>query len=273
MRYNASFFHKRSFDVKDFSYSVNQFEQLAKDFAKTGVTFTQRGGHSLPLLTPKDWVTFHVLFKKTLFNVLNHLVQSPSIEFNRYEDCGTFCKFIFSSWAYEQLGFDSPKCILMMRCGVFAGSYILESTTHHKAFNLSYAGRLRPVAFHCVVAYVPTLNGDLNKTIASAPRVVDVLTEFNNSPSPKAKTLDDYVRFACSTAPGRETVLKQGLHCEVLVHEKDPTKTFPLGRSTGCGYTASLITFFRTERSAKALNSFSRETLCQFDDNVNALPS
>ena len=218
-------------------------------------------------------MTFHVLFKKTLFNVLNHLLQSSSIELNRYEDCGIFCKFIFSSSTYEQLGFNSPKHILMMRCGVFAGSYILESTTHHKAFNLSYAGRLRPVAFHCVVAYVPTFNGDLNKTIASAPRVVDVLTEFNNSPSPKAKNLDDYVRFACSTAPGGATVLKQGLHCEVLVHEKDPTKTFPLCRSTGCRYTASLITFFRTEKSATALNSLGRETLCQFGNDVNALPS
>jgi hypothetical protein len=271
MTYYGSSLHKRSFVRSDFSYCVKQFEQLADDFAKTDVRFMQRDGHTIPLLTTKDWGTFHVLFRKTLLNVLNYLVQSQVIRFNKYEDCGIFCEFVFASKMYESLGLDSPKCILMMRCGMFAGSYRLEPKVQYERFNLSYAGVLRSVAFHCVAAYVPTLNGSLNKTINLAPRVVDVLTDSNDSQSSHAKTLAEYVSLRCAIAPGGAQVLMQRLHCEVLVEEEDPSQTFDLAQPTGIGDSACMLALFTTKSSSYSkLKSLSRELNSQFTVAVRA---
>ena len=271
MTFYGSSLHKRSFERSDFIYCVKQFEQLADDFAKTDVKFKQIGGYTIPLLTTKDWGTFHVLFRKTLLNVLNYLLQSQVIQFNQYEDCGIFCKFVFASKVYESLGLDSPKCKLMMRCGMFAGSYRLEPKLLHKPFNLSYAGVLRSVAFHCVAAYVPTLNGSLNKRINLAPRVVDVLTDSNDSQSSHAKTLAEYVSLRCAIAPGGAQVLMQRLHCEVLVNEKHPTQTFDLAQPTGIGVSACMLGLFTTKSSSYSkLKSLSRELNSQFTAAVHA---
>ena len=87
----------------------------------------------------------------------------------------------------------------------------------------------------------------LTKTINLAPRVVDVLTDSNDSQSSHAKTLAEYVSLRCAIAGGAQ-VLMQRLG-EVLVDENDPTQTFDLAQPTGIGVSAFVLGLFTTKSS------------------------
>ncbi len=249
---NGPDFLKHGFTKEDFSYSVNQFNNLADLFAKTGFAFQEKRGYLIPLLSREHWAAFHPLFKKTLIDVLKHLVMSKSIKFNKFENCDIFCRFLFASQIHDDLGLVSPKEILLMRCGVFAGSFRLEPTVMGQSFNLSYDGQLRPVAFHCVAAYIPTENG--NTDTHMAPRVVDAIADSNVSQSSKAKTMAEYVPIMFSRVPGPSgaKVIQQELLVDLIPSIDPPRKTYNLkqkrenvpSQSSGNGQTACMLALF-----------------------------
>ncbi len=165
--------HRLSYD--DFKYCSELFQALAERFKRTGVSMKSFANGGLrPYLTPEDQAVFVPMLRQTLLQVLEYMQKLTSIDFNRYSDCGVFCKFILAARYYEQLKLESPKLILMMQCGVFVGSYRLKPL-QDDCFYLNYAGLMRRVHNHCFIVYAPTMNGVLDEMVK--PRVIDVLTE------------------------------------------------------------------------------------------------